>query len=88
MLSLVIALLSCVGVVVASVLNHRAITTAVRITAADPVRFHAAVVQALTDLEVARLQHDTSIEVACIEAKAAIEAARLAHAGRLPPATT
>jgi len=49
MLTLVIALISCLGVIVASVLNHRAVTAAARITAADPVRFDAALVQALTD---------------------------------------
>ncbi len=70
MLTLVIALISCLGVIVASVLNHRAVTKAARITAADPVRFDAALIQALTDMEVARLQHDTAIEVARIQAAA------------------
>ena len=36
MLTLVIALISCLGVVVASIVNYRAITAAARITAADP----------------------------------------------------
>jgi hypothetical protein len=53
MLTLVIALIFCLGVIVASVLNHRAVTAAARITAADPVRFDAALIQALTDMEVA-----------------------------------
>ena len=88
MLTLVIALLSCIGVIVASILNHRAVTTAAKITAADPVRFDAALVTALTELEVARVQHHTAIEVARIQATAAIEAARLAHGGHLPPSTT
>ena len=88
MLTLVIALISCLGVIVASVLNHRAVTKAARITAADPVRFDAALIQALTDMEVARLQRDTAIEVARIQATAAIDAARLAHGGHLPPSTT
>lgn len=88
MLTLVIALISCLGVIVASILNLRAVTQAARITAADPVRFDAALVQALADMEVARLQHDTAIAVARIQATAAIEAARLGHGGHLPPSTT
>jgi Mrp family chromosome partitioning ATPase len=73
---------------VASVLNQRAVTKAAKITAADPLRFDAALVQALTDIQVARLQHDTAIAVARIQATATIEASRLAHGGHLPPSTT
>ena len=84
MLAIVIALLSCLGVIVASLLNHRAITTAARITAGDTIRFDAALIAALAELEVARVQHDTAVRVAHIQATATIEAARLAH-GHLPP---
>lgn len=88
MLTLSIALISCVGVIVASILNHRAITTAAKITAADPIRFDAALIAALAQLEAAQLQHDTAIKVARIQATATIEAARLAHGGHLPPSST
>jgi len=88
MLAIVIALLSCLGVVVASLLNHRAVTTAARITAADTIRFDAALIAALAELEVVRVQHNTAVQVARIQATAAIEAARLANAGHLPPSTT
>lgn len=88
MLTLVIALASCIGVVVASILNHRAITTAAKIAAADTIRFDAALIAALAQLEAAQLQHDTAIEVARIQATATIEAARLAHGGHLPPSST
>lgn len=53
-----------------------------------PVRFDTALIQALTDMQVARLQHDTAIEVARIPATAAIEAARLAQGGHVPLSTT
>jgi len=88
MLTLVIALISCLGVIVASILNHRAITAAAKITAADPIRFDAALIAALAQLEAAQLQHDTAIKVARIHASATIDAARLAHGGHLPPSTT
>ncbi len=88
MLTLVIALVSCIGVIIASILNHRAVTTAARITAADTIRFDAALIAALAELEVARVQHDTAVEVARIQATAAVDAARLAHGGHLPPSTT
>ena len=88
MLTLVIALVSCIGVVVALILNHRAITTAAKIAAADTIRFDAALIAALAQLEAAQLQHDTAIEVARIQATATIEAARLAHGGHLPPSST
>jgi len=88
MLTLVIALLSCIGVIVASILNHRAVTTAAKITAADTIRFDAALIAALAQLKAAQLQHDTAIEVARIQATATIEAARLAHGGHLPPSST
>ncbi len=88
MLTLVIALTSCIGVVVASILNHRAITTAAKIAAADTIRFDAALIAALAQLEAAQLQHDTAIEVARTQATATIEAARLAHGGHLPPSST
>jgi len=88
MLTLVIALLSCIGVIVASILNHRAVTTAAKITAGDTVRFDAALIAALAQLEAAQLQHNTAIEVARIQATATIEAARLAHGGHLPPSST
>ena len=81
MLTLAIALASCIGVVVASILNHRAITTAATIAAADTIRFDAALIAALAQLEAAQLQHDTAIEVARIQATATVEAARLAHGG-------
>jgi len=61
MLTLVIALISCVGVVVASIVNYRAITAAARITAADPTRFDSALLAALAELEAARLRHDSAI---------------------------
>jgi len=88
MLTLAIALASCIGVVVASILNHRAITTAAKIAAADTIRFDAALIAALAQLEAAQLQHDTAIEVARIQATATIKAARLAHGGHLPPSST
>ena len=66
MLTLAIALASCIGVVVASILNHRAITTAAKIAVADTIRFDAALIAALAQLEAAQLQHDTAIEVARI----------------------
>lgn len=88
MLTLVIALLSCIGVVVASILNHRAITAAAKIAAVDTICFDAALIAALAQLEAAQLQHDTAIEVARIQATATIEAARLAHGGHLPPSST
>ena len=88
MLTLVIALLSCIGVIVASILNHRAVTTAAKITAADTIRFDAALIAALTQLKAAQLQHDTAIEVARIQATSTVEAARLAHGGHVPPAGT
>jgi len=53
MLTLVIALISCLGVVVASIVNCRAITAAARITAADPTRFDSALLAALAELEAA-----------------------------------
>lgn len=79
MLTLVIALISCVGVVVASILNHRAVTTAAKTAAGDTIRFDAALIAALAQLEAAQLQHDTAIEVARIQADATVEAARLAR---------
>ncbi len=77
MLTLVIALLSCIGVVIASILNHRAITTAAKIAAGDTIRFDAALIAALAQLDAAQLQHDTAVGVARIQAAATIEAARL-----------
>lgn len=77
--TLMIALLSCVGVVVASILNRRAVTTAAKIAAGDTIRFDAALIAALAQLEAAQLQHDTAIEVARLHAAATIEAARLAR---------
>ena len=68
--------------------NHRAITTAAKIAAADTIRFDAALIAALAQLEAAQLQHDTAIEVARIQATATVEAARLAYGGHLPPAST
>ncbi len=50
MLTLVIALVSCIGVVVASILNHRAVTTAAKIAAGDTIRFDAALIAALAQL--------------------------------------
>ncbi len=85
---LVIALLSCLGVIVASVLKTEPSRPQPRSPRRARVRFDAALIAALTDLEVARLQHDTAIEVARIQATAAIEAARLAYGGHLPPSTT
>ena len=88
MLTLAIALASCIGVVVASILNHRAVTTAAKIAAADTIRFDVALIAALAQLEAAQLQHDTAIEVARIQATSTVEAARLAHGGHVPPAGT
>lgn len=88
LLTLAIALISCVGVIVASILNHRAVTTAARITATDTVRFDAALIAALAELEVARVQRETAVQVAGIQATASIEAARLAAGGHLPPSPT
>jgi hypothetical protein len=64
MLTLVIALISCLGVVVASIVNYRAITAAARITAADPARFDTVLLATLAELEVAHLQHDSAIDSA------------------------
>lgn len=80
MLTLVIALVSCIGVVAASILNYRAVTTAAKIAAGDTIRFDAALIAALAQLEAAQLQHDTAIEVARIQAAATVEAARLGRA--------
>jgi hypothetical protein len=88
MLTLVIALISCIGVIVASVLNHRAVSAAARITAADPVRCRRGARPGAHRHGGRALQHDTAVEVARIQATAAIEAARLAHGGHLPPWTT
>jgi hypothetical protein len=78
MLTLVISLLSCIGVIVASLLNHRAVTTAARIAAGDTIRFDSALIAAMAQLEAAQLQHDAAIEVARIQAAATVDAARMA----------
>lgn len=60
-----------------STAKDRAITTAAKIAAGDTIRFDAAIIAALAQLEAAQLQHDTAIEVARIHAAATVEAARL-----------
>ena len=80
MLTLVIALISCLGVVVASIVNHRAITAAARITAADPRPRRA------RGRPPAAPQRDRGR--ARIQAGATLQAARLAHSADLPPSAT
>jgi len=77
-----IALISSVAVVLSSLISRRGANEAARIAAGDQVRFDAAFIQALAELEVAVQDHDAAIEVARIQAAASIEVARLSAHGR------
>lgn len=86
-MSIAVAVISAVAVIVSSLVSRRGATEAARIAAGDEVRFDAALIQALAELEVARRHHDAAIKVARIQAAASIEVARLSQAGPQPRGT-